>query len=880
MPANQQPAPLAVLLAPHGEADEILAVLADYSAAGLVVPFLWVAAEDVDARSVPAIFVADGRSSQVVLQTTLTAHRFSRLRAAVLVPADAPAERRATRTAEQRFEQLVRTSSIGTPITLLRLLFTHGGTASGGYDSALVLEGWHNLLTAPEDSAGPNLGTVALDRLDDPVQVACHVTPVLASVAGLWSGIDRVVLDDLAILPGTTLRAVRSFYRQLDATVVEDRLRMELFDPDGRLPLPRSGHAAVLYVRDVELATRSVARALWTKHRNVLRGSRREITASAAQAVSPWAALKIFFGFLAAALRNAPTTWLSRLMGSMSSALATTVQHTVFGRSGSAYEVVSGGDLAKWQDVGRGADELGAALDDEPSFRHRAEHDLTPLWVDYVNGALTLADGGRRSAGIEPIAVGSGIGVVHNAADVVPSSTDAFTDIPVSLAAVIGSSRIAGGDVLGAAAVKAKLERTFGDSASGVEARHAFAEVLKWQEATDKSYAGQVGSVLADFLGRARGEVTDLAGRIRDFGRRSPVDEQLRRRQQGIATITRATGWAVLATLAAFVVIAALNWVSWRFAATFGAIAVAVYLCAALALFILGQRHLFAEMNLRRSQAAELDAMQFNLRAALQDVSRLSSAYGQLLAWNRVLGEVLHAPFGPIAPVRPAERQILDGLPRCVRIGIAAPGGNDADATANSLQQQLYGVGWLTGPWERMLTAAARQLHEQPGALFRMPGVDTGSGLDEWSAAVASGEVRAEGGDSLWGRVQASFDDPADGVAESLADGVVLPATGDRLSLAEFSDGVLQPHSGAAAPFDAALFSDAASTAGRSAVVINDTAVDRSGLGYRAVVVQVGEGLPSYDFAMFTADDSPAAAGKRSSIADEGAPPGSGSMVF
>ena len=54
-----------------------------------------------------------------------------------------------------------------------------------------------------------------------------------------------------------------------------------------------------------------------------------------------------------------------------------------------------------------------------------------------------------------------------------------------------------------------------------------------------------------------------------------------------------------------------------------------------------------------------------------------------------------------------------------------------------------------------------------------------------------------------------------------------------------------------AAPLDASLFTHAAMTAGRSAVAINEAAVARGGLGYRAVVVQASDGLPPYDFAMF-----------------------------
>ena len=58
-------------------------------------------------------------------------------------------------------------------------------------------------------------------------------------------------------------------------------------------------------------------------------------------------------------------------------------------------------------------------------------------------------------------------------------------------------------------------------------------------------------------------------------------------------------------------------------------------------------------------------------------------------------------------------------------------------------------------------------------------------------------------------------------------------------------------------------------------VAIDDTAVERRGLSYRAVVTQVGEGLPTYDFAMFSPGLTVVAV-----PADEDSPPESGSLVF
>ena len=60
-------------------------------------------------------------------------------------------------------------------------------------------------------------------------------------------------------------------------------------------------------------------------------------------------------------------------------------------------------------------------------------------------------------------------------------------------------------------------------------------------------------------------------------------------------------------------------------------------------------------------------------------------------------------------------------------------------------QRRLYSLGWLTQPWQDMVDAAAERLREEPEMLFRMPGVGTQSGLDQWSRAVASGRVQPTG---------------------------------------------------------------------------------------------------------------------------------------
>jgi len=892
---------LTVLLAPHTEAEEILAVLSDYSAVGLLSGFVWVDSADAGAASLPATVVRDGLANPVVLQQIVAAQRFERLRLAVLVPLEVSPVSRVPLAVELQVEQIMRFGAMGAPITLLRLLYTHGAAAAVTADPSAVLEGWHNLLIAPEDSAGPGLASVTLDRLTDPLDVARHVAPVVAGAAGLWADIERTPFDSLGILPGLTIRAVRAFYRQLDTTAVEEQLRAQLFDPNGRLPLPRGGTVPIVYIDDVPTATRAMAEGLWRKHRDVLRGPRVAVETGEIQQISIWAALKMFLSFLGAALRRAPSKWVTAVVGSVSSVVATTVQNVVFGRADSAFAVVSSAEPASWEDLGRSADELGAALDAGGRLgsggggagggEHLAHQDLSPLWADFVNAALTLADGGRRAAGLEPVRVGAAVGVVRSCADVVPGAADRFSAIPASLAAVIGVGTVEAPDVMGAAALRDRLSRTYGDPAAGVEARRAAADLDTWRANAAKSYAWQSGLILANFLDRARSEVAGLVQEIRDKANRDAVDERLRRRQRTIGLILKTFGWTLFSALALLVFMAAFDWVSWKFALITGAVLLGLYLVIALGLFLLAQRDLFAEINLRQSQQSQLDAMHANLRTAVQDLSRLSSAYGQLLAWSRVLGAMLRAPFGPAPPRLPAPGQLTDGLPRSTQLGVATANRNDADTAIYGIEQLLYQVGWLTGPWEDLLAATATELREDPSALFVLPGVSTGSALDQWSYAAASGQLHATGADALWRHVQRMLADPQSPAADALTGAVFVPALGRTVSAAEFSAGVLSRRRDRAAPFDAWLFTDTALTAGRSAVVVDEPVVVRRGVGYRAAVVQVGDGLPPYDFALFAPRTSVAAgreaggreAGGREAVgaaADLDEPPGAGKLVF
>ncbi|EJZ04230.1 hypothetical protein MFORT_31341, partial [Mycolicibacterium fortuitum subsp. fortuitum DSM 46621 = ATCC 6841 = JCM 6387] len=199
--------------------------------------------------------------------------------------------------------------------------------------------------------------------------------------------------------------------------------------------------------------------------------------------------------------------------------------------------------------------------------------------------------------------------------------------------------------------------------------------------------------------------------------------------------------------------------------------------------------------------------------------------------------------------------QLVAGLPRSTQVGVATTSSEQSDNAIHGIQSRLYALGWLTKPWEDMVGEAAARLREEPAALFKLPGVGSSSGLDQWSHAVISGRVKPTGADALWARVEHMFNEesgaPQGGVSDALTRNVLVPTLGRQIPAQQFSAGITDHRPGHAAPFDASLFTHAAVTAGRSAVAVDKVTVRRRGLGYRAVVVQASDGLPPYDFALF-----------------------------
>ncbi|NMN95063.1 magnesium transporter [Antrihabitans stalactiti] len=867
---------LNVLVARRGTADGILDVLTDLSAVGLVSPFLWVAEHEVTRTTVHATVVDGGRKHRTTIQSTLAARNFAYVRLVVLVPVSGSAESPSIGT-HQELSELLNSSAGGARVTRVRILIVR---PDGPTVDSATIEGWHNLLIAPEDARGPGSGHELLTPTDDPVVIGRHAAPAIASTVGMWAHIDHAPLDNSAPPPGQTIRVVRSFYRSIDASAAESQLRRKVFESGTALPLPRQQGESVYYIDDAAISARAMARAWWNKSRHLLRGPRVSPPPVPVKTIGALEAIKMFFSYLLAALKNSPGEWYAGVVRRVSTGVAGAVQSTVFGARSEYAVVVNGvtaqGAPAGLDDIAAASDRLGAMLgggmDD-----HDVRSDLSSVWDDYANGALTLADGGERSPGMPPIQIGANRAVMRSVTDCVVAESERF-EVAGPLAAVIGISSVSPNDVYAINTLAATLSRAEGDPVVGFEAKNTGMALKEWATVTGRSYGAQVGRAILESLAVTTREVRELIGRMEGRTGAPDISTQARARQRMLAMCIKLFGGLLFVALVGLGLLFGFAVLPLQWALGFAFMSILAWAVASVVTFMKERGELFAEMARRQSDSAKAEADRLNLKTALRDVNRLSTAYSQYLAWSRALGALLRAPFGPEAAAVPVLPHIGVGLPLSTKIGVAKPGGDVVANVAQQVRRDLFRIGWLTPVWERAIAdagnglgALGQDIRENSRLLFGSEGVGSGSPLDVWSSEVAAGRVVASGSDELWRQVLSTLSDPRSPIGAALRDHVesVSPAGPEIVGLPDFLAG-LEAGAGdlGVQYFDDELFTDAAASAGDPRIALNWPPSDggpddprarpRVGLGAVTALTQFSDAIPEYLFRFVGTRSQPA----------------------
>lgn len=859
---------LTVFLAPDGPAAGVRDVLTDLSAAGLVADFLWVADADVEldghgAPDVAAELVAGGTTTATTARRALSGIDHDRRRLCVVVPVSDGAA--VSSAVEQRLSGIVAfADSRGVPTTRIRVVVARPGDHTS--HEVLSRNGWHNVYLAPEDARGPGLPAPLVARDADAVELGRLAAPAIAGLVGLWTGVDRTPLDDPQAPDG--VRAARAFYRRIDAGMVEAELRARVLATRPQLPRPTDRAGRTEYVPDPVGACREMAGIWWSRHRAAVVGPRQQPRTPAPEPIRGWKLVRMFFAFVWAALRNAPADLLHGAAARGATVAARQIHQLVLGSGDAAYTVVvhgrdRNGMPFDWRDFGAAAQRLDGQLATAGFTGQQERPDLQYMWREFADGALTLADAGKRA--LPRIPLGSAWGVLRSTDEIAPSPRRDFVGIPGQLQSDVGQ-RVAVGDVLGADVLRERLRFFLGDHMRAADASRTLEQLDAWQNAHRTSFAGQVGGILASTLNEVLEEIRGHLAWLRDAAQAGP----------GPTGPPRARVWVtwLLTVLAVVGLVSApvlylRDTVHWPLALAIGLVPLLVLLVFLVVEFARERREIFRDLH-RRQLASRLEAVRANLRQATIDAGRLAEAYEQYLVWNTVVGAILDEPFGRVSVDRPFGDVLTYGLPQTTRIARAQVRDDATGDAAETLRADVFRAGWLGDLWRDHLDGAGRELNRaelrrQPDLLHDLRSGVAGSYLQQWAELLARRGPSATPGDRSWAQVHASLRGSHRHLGQGLLSSVreIGPGAQPTVALDAFLCRVDQTaHDARGQEFDAVHFTPTGLAEGRGRMARHEAMQEPLGLSRVDVLVQLTEACEPWAFAVTAGPAAPSTPGR------------------
>lgn len=848
-----------VLAARRPIAVQLGAILRDWGSLGLISPVVVVDVDSARGNEQPATTIDGATVRPELLTDSLARGVVDVVRVCVVsvVDSDDDVAGRADCTRMQ--------SAVIGAVPQARLVPVALFAGSGSDDWAARMQppmGWHNFALSPEDAASPSGGGAALTRSSDDARWLTALVGSLCSLLGLWVGQARSVLDDRSAPSGDLVVPLRIFSRSLSAEGVDEAVLRSLLDVGQRYPVPRVNLASAVVVDDEAATALGMADALMVKHQDVLPRPRSVPPPPPRQLLDFKTALRMFLRFMLDAIRNAPRRIAEELWYRSRATMANAVQHVVFGGGDSSFTVVvrgvrADGSAASWAEFESGLDSVisrstaGAELTAPPQ--------KPQLWLDFVDGGMTLLDGGTRCQELPPRTMGTQVAVVTTTQRVAPAQGDRFV-LPDHLSPwlpnweVEPGDDIAGGRLFGALDI---LGRTQTHLATQIAAEKQ--RLRDWSARHTNSYVGRVGRRLGDGFRATVAEVEGLNERIARLQEQADLPDDVAKSQDALAKRMR-----ILAVIGLLGLVAGILLIVFDVLALITGLIVLVgflivwFLSGAL-VYLKGQQLLYQLLNRRTQLDTDLETARRHRAEALEDLRRLSRAYRQFLDWSRAFGSFVQAPLGQPPACSPQKLLVGQGLPRSIGLGMALPDADAVDEVCNRWRLQLFHAGWLSDCWTEFLKTVPASLGQQryavqsdPGVLLTDPNPDgQGPILTRWSAAVARDAAeRAASVGFLQGVGQLSLTDEQ--ARERLLNRIaVRDSTTGQVAIGsrqDFVQGLDREYEGTLFTFSDAMFSPLAATAGVREVRQTQLFREFNGLAMATVVVQTGGAYPPSEY--------------------------------
>lgn len=760
---------LTVLLGRGRLSQGIRQTLEDFTATGLIRDLVWVDADAFSSPSSEAIhlrFNAEGTPeiSRLPFNSLISQAGASRLNLGIInVIGTAGASLSAAEISP--LNDALSSFSVGRSIHRTNLMITAVDAPLAG--ELPILNGYTNLMLAPEDSLGPDTSTVAYyyDHLDP--RFTLHCAAGIASLFGIWEGATSAPVTGLAPNHGDTFRLVRAFYRRIDGQSVQAQLKSLILDTSEN-PLPhleRPGQdISAQHTQNPAGFAADAAEELLSNFRGRLIAEPVNPTVEKTRNASTGAVVKHFLGQWARNMATTPVRAWDDLRAEGSSLATDTVQTTIYGETGSRVRVGNEMNL-------EGLGESQTRQEQAPSeHRLHAAAELNPLWEAYKKTAISLLDAEPRQIdenGIRlPAVVSQGastqVTVAKQAADVVPGPERNFgAELPYAMRSLLGDTEVAPYDVVGVREYEQRLgsQANVGQRQMG-QVRSDFQQ---WQARNSQSFAYHVGQGLQERIRQQHQQRSAYEEQIARYEK-----EQKKVAASGLAgKIFRWLGWVSFWSAAIFAL--SWGWLNWRAESVlelptwvrhlnesepatkawlFGIWLGIWLLCWILQVFF-ETRDNILRRNQRSDVQSRLAAAYRNRELTEQSIFRLNVGYQQFLSVSQVIGTLLERPFGQISHPRVEAAIPVNTMPDSVLFAEATPAEGTVSQLAHNFRRKLYRQGWLQEYVDSGMKEAARGFTAETHAplnvdyLFATPGQGSNSDLARFSRWISGESFRS-----------------------------------------------------------------------------------------------------------------------------------------
>lgn len=746
---------LTVLAAAPGMSRVILSVLQDWSAAGLLQPFLWVPTDKLPPTGdvgVPALLVADGQVSATMLSSYLADHPAPIVRVGIVNPLRplGPDSAVVSFEAEARLRQAVVDVRERQSVQVVRCLITVGGNDDLPVD--LARNNIHTLLLSPETSADPLRGIEQLGVGIDNVTFANHAAAGIAGIYALWNGVEEGPFDRLNPPPGATLRLVRSHLRQADGGDLDSQLRAATFNV-AEVPQPLFRGQPAPYFPDQQAAINSTAAAVYQRHAATFQSTRLPLLAQTKTKVGAGEALRMFFSFLGKALIKAPGSWAAGLLADAKRGVANYIQQSVFGGDASMFSVIGSGQMraARPHEAALAVNNLALRY-----LGQEAPPNLSHLWQSYINGGMDLMDAGGR-LGLELQLVGGVPGVVRKSDEVAPAPSTTLQFDP-SLHQFLGRTSIEAFDYVGIGNVSNALNALAQDPTSPVRvaAGSDLQRLGQFHQQHGSSYASYLGYLFANQINGLTSEVEQTSQQLGQLSQVQAPDDELARTQAALRRELLITSVVSLLAIILFIVLGTTKVFDWVWVIVSCLVLLLAWFGLSMGIFMARQKRLFQLLNMAKKLKPEVERLTANLKYALADLRRTWSAYSQFLEWSRVLSAFVHQPFGTAPEGAEAVTELPAGMPKNVRLGRLRQQPEQLARTKYRLRSSIFTSRWLDRQWDLFLDASVKTLGaeaigiDDPKLLFTMHPDYGRSPLEKVAANLVTQGVPTSVGDERW----------------------------------------------------------------------------------------------------------------------------------